>query len=260
MPGGTLGEALLHSLLAGGVGTGLGALPVLFIRQVTRRLESLLAGFSAGVMLAASFVGLLLPALELARTGQPDSAFASWPVLLGTACGALAIDQLHRRTPHEHFQKGEENCGRSRLTRVWLFAIALALHNVPEGLAVGVGVASGDALVSWPVTLSIAVQNAPEGLIVAVAFLAAGERLGTSLWVTLATGLVEPLGAAIGFLAVQMVAGIMPGALAFAAGAMLYVVSHEIIPESHRDGRSAIATFGLVTGVLLMLQFDAWLG
>jgi len=260
MHSGTLGEALWHSLLAGGVGTGLGAVPVLFVRSITARMESLLAGFSAGVMLAASFVGLLLPALEQARTGNQASPFATWPVLLGTALGAFAIDQLHRRVPHQHFQKGEENTNRSRLSRVWLFAIALALHNVPEGLAVGVGVASGDALVSWPVTLSIAVQNVPEGLIVAVAFLAAGERKATALWVTLATGLVEPLGAALGFLAVQLVAGVMPAALAFAAGAMLYVVSHEIIPESHREGRSAVATFGLVVGVLVLLQFDAWLG
>lgn len=260
MAGGSLDDAFLQSLLAGGVGTGVGALPVLFVRTIGARTESLLAGFSAGVMLAAAFVGLLLPALELTRPTADARAFATWPVLLGTALGALAIDLLHRRAPHEHFQKGQEHADQSRLSRVWLFAIALALHNVPEGLAVGVGVASGDALVSWPVTLSIAVQNAPEGLIVAVAFLAAGESRRKALLVTLATGLVEPLGAMLGFLAVQAASGIMPAALAFAAGAMLYVVSHEIIPESHRDGRSAIATFGVVVGVLVMLQFDAWLG
>lgn len=260
MTGGSLSDALLQSLLAGGVGTGIGALPVLFVRRIGARTESLLAGFSAGVMLAAAFVGLLLPALELLHPADGPRALATWPVLLGTALGALAIDLLHRRAPHEHFQKGQEHAASSRLSRVWLFAIALALHNVPEGLAVGVAVASGDALVSWPVTLSIAVQNAPEGLIVAVAFLTAGERRGKALLVTIATGLVEPVGAVLGFLAVQAASGLMPAALGFAAGAMLYVVSHEIIPESHRDGRSAIATFGVVGGVLVMLQFDAWLG
>jgi len=260
MTSGTFADALGHSLLAGGLGTGLGALPVLFVRSISPRTESALAGFSAGVMLAAAFVGLLLPALEAAQRDAAGGALATWPVLLGTALGALAIDLLHRLSPHEHFGKGPEHAQGSRIARVWLFAIALALHNVPEGLAVGVGVASGDALVSWPVTLSIAAQNVPEGLIVAVAFLAAGQSKRTALLVTLATGLVEPLGAMVGFGAVQLVAGLMPAALAFAAGAMLYVVSHEIIPESHREGRSAIATFGLMLGVLLMLQFDAWLG
>lgn len=253
---GTLPDALGHSLLAGGLGTALGAVPVLFVRRVGPRTESALAGFSAGVMLAAAFVGLLLPALE--RCG--DGGSGSWPVLLGTALGALAIDLLHRSSPHEHFGKGPEHAHDSRLARVWLFAIALGLHNVPEGLAVGVGVASGDANVSWPVTLAIGVQNVPEGLIVAVAFFAAGQPKRTALLVTLLTGLVEPLGALVGFAAVQVVAGALPAALAFAAGAMLYVVSHEIIPESHREGRSSVATFGLVLGVLLMLQVDAVLG
>jgi ZIP family zinc transporter len=257
-PDASLATALGHSLLAGGLGTGLGALPVLFVRRIGPRAEAGLAGFSAGVMLAAAFVGLLLPALEIAQRGADHTA--TWPVLLGVGLGALSIDVLHRLSPHEHFSKGGEGPGSTRLARVWLFAIALALHNVPEGLAVGVGVASGDAQVSWPVTASIAAQNAPEGLIVAVAFLVAGHRRTTALLVTLATGLVEPLGAALGYLAVQVVAAAMPAALAFAAGAMLFVVSHEIIPESHREGRSPVATFGLVVGVLAMLQFDAWLG
>ncbi len=139
-----------------------------------------------------------------------------------------------------------------------MFAIALALHNVPEGLAVGVGVASGNAEVSWPVTWAIAVQNVPEGLIVAVAFLAAGQSRTTALLVTAATGFVEPLGAVAGFAALQLATSLLPGALAFAAGAMLFVVSHEIIPESHREGRSTVATFGVVAGVLTMLQLDAW--
>ncbi|MBL8727797.1 MAG: ZIP family metal transporter [Planctomycetes bacterium] len=255
----SLGAAFVASLLAGGVGTGIGAVPVLFVRRIAPRAESALAGFSAGVMLAAAFVSLLLPALGMVQRDD-DGAFASWPVLLGVALGALAIDLLHRTSPHEHFQKGHEGLTNRRMARVWLFAIALALHNVPEGLAVGVGVASGDAQVSLPVTLGIAVQNVPEGLIVAVAFLAAGYSKTQALLVTLATGLVEPVGALVGYGFVQVVTSAMPSALAFAAGAMLYVVSHEIIPESHREGRSAVATFGVVLGVLGMLQVDSWLG
>ena len=257
--GGTIGEAWVHSLLAGGVGTTIGALPVVAVRHIGPRLESTLAGFSAGVMLAASFVALLLPALERSAA-DGSGAFATWPVLAGVLVGAVGLDALHRALPHEHFQKGPENAERARLSRVWLFAIALALHNLPEGLAVGVGVASGDDQVSLPVTLSIGVQNVPEGLIVAVAFVAAGYRRATALLVTALTGMVEPVGALVGFGAVQIVTTAMPAALAFAAGAMLYVVSHEIIPESHRDGRSSIATFGVVVGVLAMLQVDSWLG
>jgi ZIP family zinc transporter len=258
VPAASLQEALVHSLLAGGVGTGVGAIPVLFVRRIGPRLESALAGFSAGVMLAASFVALLLPALAL--SAAPRGEGGTWPVLVGVGVGALAIAVLHRTSPHEHFGKGHEGAASRRLSRTWLFAIALGLHNLPEGLAIGVGVASGDADVSMPVTLGIGVQNVPEGLIVAVAFVAAGYRKSLALLVTLLTGLVEPVGAVLGYGAVQAVTTIMPAALAFAAGAMLYVVSHEIIPESHREGRSAVATFGVVLGVLAMLQIDAWLG
>lgn len=257
MTGGSLVEALGHSLLAGGVGTTLGAVPVLFVRAIRARVEAVLAGFSAGVMLAASFVGLLLPALAMA---QARGWSGSTAVLVGTALGAAAIALVHRAAPHEHFDHGHAPARPSGLPRVWLFAIALALHNVPEGLAVGVGVASGDAAISWPVTWAIAVQNAPEGLIVAVAFLAAGYSRTTALLVTAATGFVEPFGAALGYAALQVATSLLPAALAFAAGAMLFVVSHEIIPESHRQGRSTPATFGLVLGVLLMLQVDAWMG
>ena len=251
MSAGTLGDALGHSLLAGGAGTLLGALPVLFVHTIPPRVESTLAGFSAGVMLAASFVGLLLPALELA---------AAPGVLLGTALGAATIAGLHRLTPHDHFFATHGGRRGPAIARVWLLAIALALHNVPEGLAVGVGVGSGDAAISWPVTWAIAAQNVPEGLIVAVAFLAAGHRRRTALLVTAATGLVEPLGAIAGFAALQLASSLLAPALAFAAGAMLFVVSHEIIPESHRAGRSTSATLGLVLGVLLMLQLDVALG
>jgi ZIP family zinc transporter len=252
MTGGTLAEALGQSLLAGGGGTTLGALPVMLVRRIAPGPESVLAGFSAGVMLAASFVALLLPALE--------HEHAAGRVLLGTAAGAAAIALLHRLLPHDHFFAAHAGAARPGVARVWLLAAALALHNVPEGLAVGVAVASGDAQVSWPVTWAIAAQNAPEGLIVAVAFVAAGQSRATALLVTAATGLVEPLGALAGFAALQLASSLLPAALAFAAGAMLFVVSHEIIPESHRAGRSTPATLGLVGGVLLMLLLDSALG
>lgn len=257
MPDASLETAFVHSLLAGGVGTGLGALPVLLLRNISPATESAFAGFSAGVMLAASFVALLLPAFEMV---PGHGVLANWPVLAGVALGALLIALVHRLAPHEHFQKGVESAHGARLARVWLFAIALALHNFPEGLAIGVGVASGDEGTSLPITLAIGAQNVPEGLIVAFAFVVAGHRRRTALLVTIATGLIEPIGAIAGYAALQLATAAMPAALAFAAGAMIWVVSHEIIPESHREGRSAVATAGLVVGVLAMLQIDSWLG
>ncbi|HLU39536.1 MAG TPA: ZIP family metal transporter, partial [Planctomycetota bacterium] len=176
-------DALVHSLLAGGVGTGIGALPVMLVRRIGLRLESALAGFSAGVMLAASFVALLLPAFELAR--HAGGSAATWPVLVGVAFGGAAIAVAHRWMPHEHFVRRRVHHGPTSLSRVWLLTIALALHNVPEGFAVGVAVASGDAQIGWPVTASIGAQNVPEGLIVAVAFVAAGYRKRTAFLVTL---------------------------------------------------------------------------
>ncbi len=257
---GSLGLAFAHSMIAGAGGTAIGAVPVLFVARIGDRLESALAGFSAGVMLAAAFFGLLLPALE--DLGAPTDAgpLAIWPALVGITLGGLVIASIERFAPHEHFAKGAEGRASNRLHRVWLFAIALSLHNLPEGLAVGVGVATGDDSLSLPVTIAIGVQNAPEGLIVAVAFLTAGYRKSTAMLVTLATGLVEPIGAMLGYLALQVATAAMPAALAFAAGAMIYVVSHEIIPESHRDGRSAIATGGVMVGVLAMLLIDALIG
>lgn len=253
----SLAAAAMQSFLAGGVGTALGAVPILFLRRIAPRVESALSGFSAGVMLAAAFVALLLPALELARAGSVHSFTASIPIALGVALGTAFVAWLHGALPHEHFAKGREGADSARLRRVWLFALALALHNVPEGLAVGVGVASGDEHVSLPVTLGIAVQNVPEGLIVALAFVAAGYTKREALLVTAATGIVEPVAACFGWTALQFVSAAMPAALSFAAGAMIYVVSHEIIPESHREERSVVATWGLVLGVLLMVLVDA---
>lgn len=258
-PQGTLAQVLIASLLAGGLGTTLGALPIIAVRKLSTAVECTLAGFSAGVMLAASFVSLLLPSIELSQQNASSAFLALVPWGAGLLLGALAIHVLHRALPHEHFVKGAEGSAGARMHRVWLFAVALALHNLPEGMAVGVAVASGDASVSLPVTLGIAVQNVPEGLIVALAFFAAGHTKTRALAVTAATGLVEPIGAMLGWSALQLATSALPFALAFAAGAMLFVISHEVIPESHREGRSSVATAGLIVGVFAMLGFDVWL-
>lgn len=142
------------------------------------------------------------------------------------------------------------------LARTWLFVIAIALHNLPEGLAVGVGVASGDAALADGVTLSIALQNAPEGLIVAVALLAEGYSKARSVAYAALSGLVEPVGAVVGFLAASAADAALPVALAFAGGAMIYVVSGEVIPESHRGRGAKAATWGTVLGCGVALALD----
>lgn len=166
---------------------------------------------------------------------------------------------LERIVPHEHFIKGAEGRSPERLKRVWLFVFAICLHNFPEGLAIGVGFASSTAH-GITLTTGIAVQDLPEGLVVAVALLAVGYRRGLSVLVGMASGLIEPVGAVIGALIVVQFPMILPLALGFAAGAMLFVVSHEIIPESHRQGHENFATGGLLIGFVLMMLFDTAFG
>lgn len=257
----TFGVAFLASLGAG-VATGAGALPVLALgfrgrpeeRPLSDRSEAGLMGLGAGVMLAASFLSLLLPAMDL--LGAHGALGASFRAVGGLLVGAVVISLLNRWTPHVHFIKDREAEVPSRLSRTWLFVLAITLHNVPEGLAVGVGVGSGQAHVSLPVILGIALQNMPEGLVVAVSLLREGYTRRASVGVALLSGLVEPLASVLGFAAVSFSATLLPYGLAFAAGAMLYVVSDEIIPESHRGDAAEIATWGTLIGFCLMTVLD----
>lgn len=241
--------------LAAGVATGVGALPILLVRTLTGRSEAALMGFSAGVMLAASFFSLLLPALtELSEShSELAGAFRACGALVA---GAAVLGVLNRFTPHEHFLKGPKGSDPRSLQRMWLFVVAITLHNVPEGLAVGVGVGSAQAGVGLPVAVGIALQNMPEGLVVAVSLLREGYSRRMALLVALATGLVEPVSSVLGFGAVSVAAGLLPYGLAFAAGAMIYVISDEIIPESHRGEAAEVATWGTIVGFVVMTVLD----
>ncbi len=254
-----LHQSLLASVLAGGVATTLGAVPVMVRSHLSRATENTLMGFGAGVMLAAAAFSLLAPGLEHAR-----GLFAGGlsPVLLvggGFAAGGILVSSVHRLFPHEHFFKGTENMPEpsgSKVSRTWLFVGAIAFHNFPEGLSVGVAVASGEASTSLPLTLGIAAQNMPEGMVVAVAMVAAGYSRLRALAVTAFTGFVEPFGALVGHLGVGLATVALPFGFGLAAGAMVFVVSDEIIPESHQVAAGR-ATLGLMTGFLMMLAFDA---
>ncbi|MFQ6707810.1 ZIP family metal transporter, partial [Bordetella pertussis] len=177
-------------------------------------------------------------------------------ILLGGAV-LLASDRL---LPHEHFIKGKEGRASRTLRRTWLFVFAIMLHNVPEGLAIGVGYAGSDSLRGAALATGIAIQDVPEGLVVALALLAAGYSRAFSVALGMLSGLVEPLGAIVGAAVVGWSAAMLPWGLGFAAGAMLFVISHEIIPESHRKGHEVPATAGLMLGFVLMMLLDTALG
>jgi ZIP family zinc transporter len=233
------------SLLAG-LATGAGALPVLFTRKVSDRLLDVMLGFSAGVMLAATFFSLLVPAIDLGGV---------WIAMLGIIFGAVALHLVDRFIPHFHPALGAEGPS-SKLSRVWLFALAITIHNFPEGLAVGVSFGSEDVAAGLVVATAIGLQNMPEGLAVALPLLREGYSRRRAVWYGTLTGLIEPVGGLLGVALVSIFHPILPWALAFAAGAMLFVVSDEIIPESHRKGFERQATFGLVVGFIVMMLLD----
>ncbi len=242
-------KGLEASLLAG-LATGLGAIPVLFLRRPSERLMAPMLGLAGGMMLAASLFSLLVPAVQSVAASP-----AAWPLGVVTAAAFMAgvalMQQMDRHTRHAHVESIASN---SALPRVGLVVAAIALHNVPEGLAVGVSAAAG---ADHGMTLGIAIQNVPEGWIVASAMLVLGAGPLRAAMIALATGLVEPLGGLLGVVASSLAGEALPLALAAAAGAMLWVVSHELIPASHKPGREAAGTAGLAAGFAIMTVLAA---
>lgn len=229
-----------------GLATGVGALPVLFTRNVSERLLDGMLGFAAGVMLAAAAFSLLLPAIELGGVGM---------AVLGLITGALFLAVVDRFIPHTHFVSGDEG-PPSSLRRVWLLIIAITLHNFPEGLAVGVGFGGGDIAAATVLAIAIGLQNMPEGLAVALPLVREGYSRRRALAYATLSGMAEPIAGLLGVTAVQVARPLLPFGLAFAAGAMLFVVSDEIIPETHRRGYQGVATGGVVLGFALMMFLD----
>ncbi|MEY8838093.1 ZIP family metal transporter, partial [Cribrihabitans sp. XS_ASV171] len=217
-------------------------------------------GFAAGVMLAASFFSLIIPALDAAEPQYQNSAAPAAIVCISILLGMGAVAWMNEHLPHEHFKTGREGPEAASLRRVWLFIIAITIHNFPEGLAVGVGFGAHGFSGGMPLALGIGLQNAPEGLAVAVALLGEGYDRRRAWVIAAMTGLVEPVGGLLGAGIITLSQPLLPWGLAFAAGAMLYVISHEIIPETHRSGHQNKATLGLAVGLVLMLFLDVWLG
>lgn len=241
----------LFSLFAG-LATGIGALPIFFTRNISVKWQDIFMGFGAGVMLAATSFSLIIPGLDAAGNGVKAAII----IVTGILLGGIFLWLSDKFIPHEHFIKGKEGVDSFKLKRVWLFILAITLHNFPEGMAVGVGFGGGDILNGISLAIGIGLQNIPEGLVVAIALVSLNYSLKKSFLIALATGLVEPIGGLLGAGIVSVFQPILPWGLAFAAGAMLFVISDEIIPESHRKGFAKQATFGLMIGFVVMLFLD----
>lgn len=242
---------ILGSTLAG-LATGIGAIPVLIpsLHSLSHRLKDELLGFAAGVMLAATAFSLLVPAVE---KGGPGITIA------GVLAGAVLLDLLDRVIPHEHFEKGREGPA-SALRKIWLFVLAITLHNFPEGLAVGVSFGSQNIADGITVALAIGLQNIPEGLAVAVSLLGVGYTRKQAFFYALLTGIVEPLGGVLGISLVSFMHAFLPFGLAFAGGAMLFVIGDEIIPETHHGPSARYATYALMAGFVVMMGLDTVFG
>lgn len=258
-----LAPALQAAWWAGAIAalaTALGTLPVLLSQRFSQRTFDTMMGFGAGVMLAACAFSLIVPALAAAKALGHATAPAGGIVAGAVLAGAALVWFADRTVPHEHFFKGLEGRSATAMRRTWLFVLAIVLHNIPEGLSIGVAHAAADPVGARALAAGISIQDIPEGLVVALALRTAGYGRWAAAGVGAASGLVEPIAALTGAALIAVSASFLPWGLAAAAGAMLYVISHEIIPESHRAGHESWATAGLMGGFVLMMFLDTTLG
>jgi len=246
---------LLTALGVGGA-TCIGSLIGFLFKKISHKFSDIILSFAAGVMLAAAVLGLILPAVEYGgNLGLPYT-------ITGIFAGALCLNLIDKLVPHLHKLMGPntETGQNSNLSRVLLFVTAIAIHNLPEGIAAGVGFGSGDTSQALLIAGGIALQNIPEGMVIIGPMLAAGVSVRKTFLCAMATGLVEVIGTLLGYFAVSIASAILPFALAFAGGTMLYVISDEMIPETHAHGSERGATYALLAGFCLMLITDVLLG
>ncbi len=250
-------KIVLWTALGVGGATVIGAVLGLVFQGISRKFSDIVLAFAAGVMLAAAVLGLILPAMEYG---------GKWGLLVAVAgifCGAICLNLMDRLTPHLHTLVGrdiETHETNADLNKVLLFVMAIAIHNLPEGIAAGVGFGSGNTAEALVIAGGIALQNIPEGMVIIGPMLAAGVSRRKTFLCALATGLVEVAGTILGYAAVRIASAILPFALAFAGGTMLYVISDEMIPETHSHGSQRGATYALLVGFCVMLVSDYLLG
>ena len=251
---------LLTALGVGGA-TVVGALIGFIFRKLSHRFSDIVLSFAAGVMLAAAVLGLIIPAIEYGTTDY-GTAWGLVIACAGIFTGALCLNLVDKLVPHLHNLMGAdtEEHQKSQLSKVILFVAAIAIHNLPEGIAAGVSFGTDDPTGALLIAGGIALQNIPEGMVVIGPMLAAGVSPRKTFIIGMLTGLVEVVGTLIGYFAVSIASAILPFALAFAGGTMLYVVSDEMIPETHAHGSQQGATYALLAGLCLMLAMDWLLG
>lgn len=248
--------------LAAGLATFVGALPILGMGAPDGPRQSLLLGFAAGVMLAASFFSLIIPGIAQAREMGFDLASAFTVVMAAVLLGGISLALLNTYMPSlDQFGLGPSGMAETRFRRVWLFVAAITLHNFPEGMAVGVSFGGGDMAAGMTTTIGIGLQNMPEGLAVAGAVASLGYSLRRALATALFSGLVEPVAGLMGAAAVSLASALLPWGLGFAAGAMIYIVTLEIIPDVRRQVSSRKpAMVSLAVGLFTMMTLDIGLG
>lgn len=252
--------AFVATCFSGGFATSFGALPVLMIKNLSEKVNNNMLSFAAGVMLAATVFSLIIPSMEEAVSQGMSQIGSTLQTIVGIAFGGTTLALIHKFTPHEHFLKGHEGKSSAKLKKIWLFVWAITLHNFPEGLSVGVAASSAKENIGLGTTLGIGLQNIPEGLSVAIALRSQGYSAKYAFGVASLTGFVEIIGGVIGALILTMSIKLLPFSLAYAAGAMLFVVSDEIIPETHREGFEGGATAALFFGFCIMMFLDSVLG
>ena len=247
---------LLTALGVGGA-TIIGACFGFVFKKVSHKFSDIVLGFAAGVMLAAAVLGLIVPSLEW------GGKFGIFTTIVGIFCGALCLNLIDRLVPHLHTMMGVDQeshpNGTAHINKILLFVMAIAIHNLPEGIAAGVGFGSGNTAEALTIAGGIALQNIPEGMVIIAPMLSAGISRKRTFLAAAATGVVEILGTLLGYLAVSLSTAILPFALAFAGGTMLYVISDEMIPETHAHGSERGATYALLVGFCVMLLVDFFL-
>ena len=249
-------ELVLLTALGVGGATVIGAIIGFAFKKVSHKFSDIVLSFAAGVMLAAAVLGLILPSVEY------GGKFGIVITVIGIFAGALCLNLIDKLVPHLHKLAGTdiETHKNKELSKVLLFVTAIAIHNLPEGIAAGVGFGSGDTSQALIIAGGIALQNVPEGMVIIGPMLASGVTPRRTFVLAMATGLVEVVGTLIGYFAVTVSSAILPFALAFAGGTMLYVISDEMIPETHAHGHERGATYALLVGFCLLLITDMLLG
>ena len=254
--GGAFMEMVLLTALGVGGATVIGAVIGFLFKNISHKFSDIVLSFAAGVMLAAAVFGLIEPAIGYG---------GKWGLLIaivGIFAGAVCLNFVDKLVPHLHRMLGPdtEQHNNANLNKVLLFVMAIAIHNLPEGIAAGVGFGSGNTAQAMVIAGGIALQNIPEGMVIIGPMLAAGVSKKKTFVCALITGLIEVVGTLIGYFAVSLASAILPFALAFAGGTMLYVISDEMIPETHAHGGQRGATYALLLGFCFMLAMDVLLG